>query len=106
MVKEKETNQEAQDTNVEAANTEATNAESTNTDAATTEATSVAKMDTLPASLQEQVAKTERRTVKKLVEETLKGAYGTGRERMILLGDKYEKVQYEINQMIKKGEVE
>lgn len=61
---------------------------------------------TLPNELAEQVAKTERRTVRKLVAETLKGAYGSGRERMILLGDRYEAVQNEINQKIRKGEVD
>lgn len=75
----------------------------------TSEVTEEIKMDTLsveiPENLQEQVEKTERRTVKKLVEETIAGKFGSGRERMILLGDRYEAVQKEINLRYRKGEL-
>lgn len=105
MAENKETNQEVQETNTEAANTEVT--ESTETESVNdgVKVVNGVKMAPVPASIQEQVAKNERRTVKKLVEDTLKGKYGSGRERMMLLGDKYEEVQNEINQMVKKGEV-
>lgn len=37
----------------------------------------------------------------RLVEETLKGKHGTGRERMISLGTNYAKVQMEVNRRIR-----
>lgn len=49
--------------------------------------------------------KVVQKTIKQLVEEVVKGAHGTGRERMLSLGDQYEAVQHEVNQLIKKGEV-
>jgi hypothetical protein len=45
------------------------------------------------------------KTIEKLVEEVIRGAHGTGRERMLSLGDQYEAVQHEVNQLIKKGVV-
>jgi hypothetical protein len=45
------------------------------------------------------------KTIEQLVVEVIKGVHGSGRERMLSLGDKYEAVQHEVNQLIKKGEV-
>lgn len=45
------------------------------------------------------------KSIKQLVSEVVRGAHGTGRERMLSLGDKYEAVQHEVNQLIKKGEI-
>jgi hypothetical protein len=45
------------------------------------------------------------KSVEQLVAEVLNGVHGTGRERMLSLGDMYEAVQHEVNQLIKKGEV-
>jgi hypothetical protein len=44
--------------------------------------------------------------IEQLVKEVIKGKHGTGRERMLSLGDDYEAVQHEVNQLIKKGEIE
>lgn len=43
--------------------------------------------------------------IQRLVKEVVKGMHGTGRERMLSLGDDYEAVQHEVNQLIKKGEI-
>lgn len=43
--------------------------------------------------------------IEQLVKEVIKGLHGTGRERMLSLGDNYEAVQHEVNQLIKKGEI-
>jgi hypothetical protein len=96
MAENKETNQEVQD------NTPETQENVTDVQELSSK---VKQSVTLPDELQEQVEKTERRTVKKLVEETIAGKFGSGRERMILLGDKYEAVQKEINLRIRKGEL-
>lgn len=45
------------------------------------------------------------KSIEQLVAEVVRGAHGTGRERMLSLGDKYEVVQHEVNQLIKKGEI-
>jgi len=45
------------------------------------------------------------KSIEQLVSEVVRGAHGTGRERMLSLGDKYEVVQHEVNQLIKKGEI-
>ncbi len=45
------------------------------------------------------------KSIEELVAEVVRGAHGTGRERMLSLGDKYEAVQHEVNQLIKKGEI-
>lgn len=44
-------------------------------------------------------------SIDQLVKEVVKGLHGTGRERMLSLGDNYEAVQHEVNQLIKKGEI-
>lgn len=49
--------------------------------------------------------KPSKKTLKQLVKEVVGGAHGTGRERMLSLGDRYEEVQHEVNQLIKKGEI-
>jgi hypothetical protein len=58
------------------------------------------KMDT-------KVQKTapKEKSIEQLVKEVIKGVHGSGRERMLSLGDRYEAVQHEVNQLIKKGEV-
>jgi hypothetical protein len=45
------------------------------------------------------------KTISKLVDEVMKGAHGSGRERMIVLGEHYEAVQHEVNKRIRKGDV-
>lgn len=47
----------------------------------------------------------DEKSIEQLVSEVIIGAHGTGRERMLSLGDKYEVVQHEVNQLIKKGEI-
>lgn len=51
-----------------------------------------------------EAAKGEK-SIEQLVKEVIKGVHGTGRERMLSLGDNYEAVQHEVNQLIKKGEI-
>jgi hypothetical protein len=46
------------------------------------------------------------KSIEQLVKEVIKGKHGPGRERMLSLGDDYEAVQHEVNQLIKKGEIE
>jgi hypothetical protein len=46
------------------------------------------------------------KSIEELVKEVIKGKHGSGRERMLSLGDDYEAVQHEVNQLIKKGDVE
>lgn len=38
------------------------------------------------------------KSVKELADEVERGMHGTGRERMVNLGDQYDKVQREVNQ--------
>jgi hypothetical protein len=45
------------------------------------------------------------KSVEELVKEVIVGLHGSGRERMLSLGDDYEAVQHEVNQLIKKGEI-
>ena len=45
------------------------------------------------------------KSINELVKEVIGGAHGTGRERMLSLGNQYEAVQHEVNQLIKKGEI-
>lgn len=49
--------------------------------------------------------KETKKSIDQLVKEVIGGAHGTGRERMMSLGDQYEEVQHEVNQLIKKGEI-
>lgn len=67
-------------------------------------------LETAPVENEEVVeAKDENtdgeKSIEQLVAEVVRGAHGTGRERMLSLGDKYEVVQHEVNQLIKKGEI-
>jgi hypothetical protein len=70
-----------------------------------------AKADETAEALKQEAtteeAKTEESTksIEQLVKEVVKGLHGTGRERMLSLGDRYEEVQHEVNQLIKKGEI-
>ena len=41
------------------------------------------------------------KTISQLADEVMRGVHGSGRERMIVLGDKYEAVQKEVNKRIK-----
>lgn len=52
-----------------------------------------------------EAPKVEENHIDRLVKEVIVGLHGTGRERMLSLGDNYEAVQHEVNQLIKKGEV-
>lgn len=63
------------------------------------------KMDAKPVETVKVKAKKGSKSIEQLVAEVVKGIHGTGRERMISLGDQYEAVQHEVNQLIKKGEV-
>jgi hypothetical protein len=66
------------------------------------------KMDAVPEEPVKEVkeeAPKSGKTIEQLVAEVVRGAHGTGRERMLSLGDQYEAVQHEVNQLIKKGEV-
>lgn len=44
---------------------------------------------------------TEDKTISQLADEVMKGKYGSGRERMLLLGDKYAAVQIEVTRRIR-----
>lgn len=63
------------------------------------------KMDAKPVEKPVEEPESGKKTIAQLVEEVVRGAHGTGRERMLSLGDQYEEVQHEVNQLIKKGEV-
>jgi hypothetical protein len=43
------------------------------------------------------------KSIEQLADEVMVGMHGSGRERMIVLGDQYEKVQKEVNRRIREG---
>jgi hypothetical protein len=63
------------------------------------------KIDTKPVEPVKAGALKGKKSIKQLVGEVVRGVHGTGRERMLSLGEQYEAVQHEVNQLIKKGEI-
>ena len=45
----------------------------------------------------------EEKTVEQLADEVDRGVHGSGRERMIVLGSRYEEVQAEVNRRFKES---